>query len=135
MGQGEQRKVSILSLSFLLVHRYSKKIRQITIGSSDQGSWDIKHKILDHIGKREILKIPTPPVPISFKSTDIMMFEAVKSKTISSEEVITQLRPNPRSCIYTRNLPDDTSETVQCVINTPAFIQMLKDIDKIHLLF
>jgi hypothetical protein len=128
-------EVSILSLTFLLVHKYSSKLSQITIGSSDQGSWDIKHKILDYIGKREVLKIPFPPIPISFKSTDALLVEAVKSKIITSEEVITKLRPNPRSCIYIRNLPDGTSETVKGVIDTPAFIQMLKEIDIIHLLF
>lgn len=128
-------EVAILALAFLLVHRYSDKISQITISSSDKGSWDIKHRILDHIGKWEILNIPSPPVPISFKSTDALLTEAVKSNTIESDEIITQLRPNPRSCIYTQNLPDGTSETVQCVIDTPTFIEMLKDIDKIHLLF
>lgn len=128
-------EISILTLSFLLVHRYSRKISQITIGSSDKGCWDIKHKILDHIGRREALKIPSPPVPITFKSTDVLLIEAVKSKAIKSDEIITQLRPNLRSCIYIRNFPDGTSETVQCIIDTPAFIKMLKEIDKIHLLF
>jgi hypothetical protein len=82
-------EVSILTLAFLLVHRYSNKISQITIGSSDKGCWDIKHRILDHIGRWEILKISSPPVPISFKSTDALLTEAVKSKTIKLDEVIT----------------------------------------------
>ena len=127
-------EVSILSLAFLLVHKYSSKISQITISSSDKGSWDIKHKILDYIGSRQVLRIPTPPVPITFKSADVLIAEAIKAKTIGFDD-ITQLRPNPRTCIFVQNLSDGTSENYQCVIDTPAFIEMLKDIDKIHLLF
>lgn len=127
-------EVSILTLGFLLVHKYSSKISQITIGSSDQGSWDIKHKILDYIGKREVLRIPSPPVPITFKSTDVLIAEAIKSKTIQTDD-INHLRPNPRTCIFIQNLSDGTSENGHCVIDTPTFIKMMKEIDKIHLLF
>jgi hypothetical protein len=80
------------------------------------------------------LRIPTPPVPITFKSTDVLIAEAIKAKTIEFDD-ITQLRPNPRTCIFVRNLSDGTSENCQSIIDTPGFIKMMKETDKIHLLF
>jgi len=128
-------EISILSLSYLLIHRYSSKISQITIGSSDMGSWDIKNKILDNIDKLEVLNIPKSQVPITFKSTDVLLAEAIESKTIQSDEIITKLRPNPRSCIYVQDFPDGTSEMIMRVIDTPTFIKMMKEMGKIRLLF
>lgn len=125
-------EISILALSFILVHRYWERISQITISTSDLGAYAIKEHIMDRVVDKGLINIQSPPVPISFKSTDVLLAEAVRDGRVQLDEVL-RLRPNPRTCVYLSMLPDQTSATFQQILDTPTFITMLTD--KHHFVF
>jgi len=125
-------EVSILTLSFLLVHYFGDKINYITICSNDMASYQIKRAILDYVGKERLLTLSR--IPIGFKTTDVILIEAFKKGLIGPSQV-SQLRTNSRSCIYVRRLPDGTSETFEHVVSTVDFIDILSDIGNYDFIF
>src|SRR5437763_8071747 len=77
---------SILTLAFLLTHRYGNKIKQIAISTSDLGVIDIKTKIMDYISKFNLLNV-SPLNPISFLSTDVLLAKGFQLGTIKENDL------------------------------------------------
>lgn len=125
-------ETSILVLAYLLCHRFGNKIKHITIFSSDKGSLTIKQSIMDNLEKMEL--IHTSTVPISFKSTDILLMEAVKDGRITFSDII-RIRTNSKTVIYTHRLQDSSSYRREYVMDTPEFITVLSSIDEYHIEF
>lgn len=136
-SNGETKKnageVSILTLAFILLHKFNHNISQITISSSDMGSFDIKQNIMQHLSKHRLLDLPAR-IPVSFLSTDVLIVQAFRAKKID-ESIVKDIRKNPRSVIYTEILPDRTTTTHQHVLNTRGFIEILKNIENIYFQF
>lgn len=127
-------EISILVLSFLLIHRYyPRQVNHVTIGSSDMGTYEIKRKILEYASRHQLLQVP-PDTPISFLSTDVLLVEAIKHGRVKPEEIL-GLRPNPRSVIYSQTLPDGTTRLLEHVLSTSEFIKMLNNINNYHFIF
>ncbi|WP_413363441.1 hypothetical protein [Lysinibacillus sp. 3P01SB] len=125
-------ETSILVLAYLLVHHYSSKIGRITIFSSDKGSLTIKESIMDNLGKMELTN--NVKIPITFKTTDILIAEACKDGRIQSSDILS-IRSNPRTVIYTELLDDRTSHRYKGVLDTNEFIKLVDSIDKYHIEF
>ena len=125
-------ETSILVLAYLLIHRFSHKIKHITVFSSDKGSLTIKKCIMDNLGKMEL--IHNSFVPISFKSTDVLLIEAIKDGRIQLED-IRRLRTNSKTVIYTQILKDSSSHRGEHVMDTNEFIRALETIDEYHFEF
>ncbi|MGD6856381.1 hypothetical protein ACQCVO_15005 [Bacillus infantis] len=125
-------ETSILVLTYLLLHHYHTKIKQITIFSSDKGTLTIKQNIMQHLHKIEL--IHNPLTSISFKSTDILLIEAYKDGRITLEDV-KRIRTNKKSVIYTYQLDDSSSSRHEHVLDTDEFIRILGDIENYHFEF
>jgi hypothetical protein len=136
-SQGVTKKnageVSILTLAYLLLHKFKGNISQITISSSDRGSLDIKRNIMQHLDKQSLLDL-SDRIPVSFLSTDILIIQAYKANRMNEVE-IRDIRKNPRSVMYTENHPDGTSAAQQYVLETEGFIEILKNIENINFQF
>ncbi|MGO0063316.1 hypothetical protein ACTID9_25490 [Brevibacillus fluminis] len=127
-------EVSILTLAFLLLSHYPNEISNISIATSDFGIIALKKKVL------EVAKVPplqlnvTNKPPISYLSTDVALFNAVKAGIIRSQDV-SILRPNPKSSIFVENFDDGSSGLHETVVDTPSFLEMCSDPDRYKIVF
>lgn len=125
-------EVSILTLCFLVLSHFPGKISSITVSTSDKGCFDIKYKILEHLNRYGLL--PVPRVPVSFMSTDVLLVNAFKKGLIGVAQ-ISEMRPNPRTCVFIEHLADGTSVQYERLLSTEDFIDILSDIDSYAFLF
>lgn len=116
-------EVSILTLCFCLLHRFSSHISHIAIASSDFGIIKLKDRIVKEVNHELLdLNIPKTP-PISFLSTDVSLFQLVQNGSIQPQQLLS-LRPNPKSSIYIEYFSDHTSTLHQHVLDTSDFIDI-----------
>ncbi len=125
-------ETSILVLTYLLLHHYSSEVKQITIFSSDKGSLTIKKNIMEKLSKIELIHNNTSS--ISFKSTDILIIEAIKEQRVEIED-IPKLRPNSKTVIYTHLLGDHSISRHEHVMSTDEFMKVMTNIEEYHFEF
>ncbi|MDT3428713.1 hypothetical protein J2Z22_004306 [Paenibacillus forsythiae] len=127
-------EVSILSLCFCLLSHYPTQIGNISIASSDFGIIALKDRILKEANNQPLeLGILQSP-PISFLTTDVSMFGAIKAGSLSLEQ-IPSLRPNKRSSLYIEYFADQTSTFHQHVVDTDSFVNICRNHEQYRIIF
>lgn len=127
-------EISIITLAFSLLSHFQSNIASISLASSDKGIIRLKDKVLEVANQSPLeLNIHKSP-PISFLSTDVSIFNAIKSGLIVPNQ-ISGLRPNPRSSIYVEHHEDGSSSLNTISVDTPMFIDMCSDPSKYTILF
>ena len=136
-SNGESRKnageISILTLAYLIMHRYSEKVKQISISSSDKGVLEIKRNILDFVSKDRLLDVPIKN-PIGFLTTDVLLAHAYNTGLID-EETILHLRKNRKFVHCTVTGPDGVTNIIENVLETEEFLEIIKSEVFYHILF
>ncbi|WP_058301338.1 hypothetical protein [Gorillibacterium timonense] len=94
-------EVSIVTLCFLLLSHFSHHIASISLASSDHGTYHLKDKVLSEANSPLLhLGISQAP-PISFQSTDVVIYNAVKTGLIQPHQIHTlRNHTQERSVIY-----------------------------------
>lgn len=119
-------EISIITLAFSLLSHFQSNIASITLASSDKGSIRLKEKVLSVANQSPLeLNIHKAP-PISFLTTEVSMFNAVKSGILDPNRIST-LRPTPRSSIYVEHHADMSSTIHDIVVDTASFINMCQN--------
>lgn len=127
-------EISITTLVFSLLSYFQGSIASLSLASSDKGIMKLKNKVQEVANHSPLeLDIPKAP-PISFLTTDVSIFNAIKSGIISPDQINT-LRPNPRSSIYVEHHVDGSSTIHDIVVDTAAFIHMCQNHQRYTILF
>ncbi|MFD0717650.1 hypothetical protein [Paenibacillus sp. GCM10027626] len=127
-------EVSILTLAFLLLSHYPNEILNITIATSDFGIIALKNKVLREANSPPLQLNVTYKPPISYLSTDVSIFNAVKTGLIQPHD-ISSMRPNPKSSIFVEHFADGSSGLHETVIDTPSFVQICENPQKYTIVF
>jgi hypothetical protein len=127
-------EVSILTLSFALLSHYPTQITSISLASSDHGIITLKNKILKEANQAPLELHTSKTPPISFLSTDVSIYNAIKSNIIRPDQ-IPLLRTNSKSSIYIEHFADGSSNLNECVVDTPMFIEICKCPQKFTIVF
>lgn len=125
-------ETSILVLTYLLINHYPVKIKSIAIFTTDAGTLTIKNTIMKNLDK--IGLVQNSSVPISFKSTDILLIEGIKDRRIEIED-LDLLRKNSKKVVYTLKLEDSSSSRHEYVMSTHEFIGIFSSIEDYHFEF
>ncbi|WP_341280789.1 hypothetical protein [Paenibacillus sp. FSL H8-0537] len=127
-------EVSILTLAFLLCSHYRDEVSNISIATSDFGIIALKKKLLCEANSPSLNLDVSPVPPLSYLSTDVSLFQAIKTGIILPDH-IQRMRPNPKSSIYVEHFGDGSSALHEAVVDTPSFIEICKNPDKYKIIF
>lgn len=126
-------EISILTLAYLLIHKYKDKIKHIAISSSDKGVLEIKKNIMDNVSTDNLLDVPFTN-PIGFLSTDVLLASAHKLGIINDRDV-RHLRKNKKFVICTISNNDGTNHLIESVLETEEYLSILNAQNTYGILF
>lgn len=127
-------EVSLVTLCFCLLHHYHTQIQHLTIASTDFGIIKIKDRVLQESQHDPFYGCFSAYPPISFLSTDVSIYCAVKQGTLAIQD-IPRLRPNPKSAQYIQHHADYTSTLHSHVLTLDQFMVICNDTDNYTFIF
>ncbi|BBH23599.1 hypothetical protein Back11_49440 [Paenibacillus baekrokdamisoli] len=129
-------EVSIVTLCFLLLSHFSNHISSITLASSDYGTYHLKDKVLSEANLPLLhLGISQAP-PISFQSTDVVIYNALKTGLIQPQQIYTlRNHTQQRSVLYLENFSDRDSAIHHHLVDIPTFISICSNHEKYKVVF
>ncbi|KOP64818.1 hypothetical protein AMS62_05810 [Bacillus sp. FJAT-18019] len=127
-------ELSILTLAFLLLSHYPNEISNISIATSDFGIISLKNRVLREANTPPLLLNVTNKPPISYLSTDVSLFNAVRTGLIQPHD-IPSMRPNPKSSIFVEHFSDGSSALNEAVVDTTLFVEMCRNPDRYTIVF